>query len=258
MPRVWRRIRIAVLLAILAFVALGTYLDRVRTTSWERTVWVGVFPVNGDGRDSTAAYIAQLEPGDFKDLETFFASESAAWGVSLQRPVHVELYPEVDERPPLLEPGAGLPARVLWSLKARYYGWRAADGRRAHIRVFVLFHDPQYAQEVPHSLGLQKGLLGIVHAYADPSYDPTNSIVVAHELMHTFGATDKYDPSTLQPLFPQGYAEPDAVPLHPQSFAEIMAGRTAISPEEAEMPASLSEVVVGPETAREINWIDGP
>jgi len=255
---VWRLIRISVLLAILAFVALGAMVDRLHTTGWDRTLWVGVFPVNADGRESTAAYLSQLESGDFRDVETFLAREAQAWGVGLERPVHVELYPAVDESPPVLEPGASLPGRMLWSLKARFYGWRVAGDKLARVRVFLLFHDPEHTFAVPHSLGLQKGLLGIVHAYADPAYDRTNNVVLAHELLHTLGATDKYDPSTSQPLYPQGYAEPEATPLHPQRFAEVMAGRIATSGDEAEMPASLEQVVVGPETAREINWIRGP
>jgi len=256
--RVWRLIRISVLLAILAFVVLGAMVDRWHTTGWDRTLWVGVFPVNADGRDSTAAYLSKLEPGDFRDVETFLAREAQSWGVGLERPVHVELYPAVDKSPPVLEPGASPPGRMLWSLKARFYGWRVAGDKLARVRVFMLFHDPEHTFAVPHSLGLQKGLLGIVHAYAGPAYDRTNNVVLAHELLHTLGATDKYDPATSQPLYPQGYAEPEATPLHPQRFAELMAGRIATSDDEARMPASLEQVVVGPETAREINWIRGP
>lgn len=140
----WRILRISFLLAILAFVALGALVDRWHTTEWDRTLWVGVFPVNADGLDSTAAY------------------------------------------------------------------------------------------------------------------DRTNNVVLAHELLHTLGATDKYDPATSQPLFPQGHAEPDATPRHPQRLAEIMAGRIAVSDDEAEMPASLAQAVVGTETAQEINWIRRP
>ena len=253
----WRNLRIAILLTVLLFVALGTMADRSRTTDWDATLWVGVMPVNGDGQESTAAYISTLEPGDFRDVETFFTREAASWGVTLERPVRIELYPEVAEAPPVLAADASLPARMLWSLRARWYSWREAGDRLADIRVFVLYHDPEHTDAVPHSLGLQKGLLGIVHAYADPSYDPTNSVVLAHELLHTLGATDKYDLATLQPVFPDGYAEPDAEPTHPQRFAEIMAGRIPVSAGEAVIPASLSQVVVGPETAREINWIDG-
>ena len=35
-----------------------------------------------------------------------------------------------------------------------------------------------------------------------------NNVIVAHEILHTFGATDKYDPATTQPRYPDGYAEP--------------------------------------------------
>jgi hypothetical protein len=108
--------------------------------------------------------------------------------------------------------------------------------------------------KLPHSTGLQKGQLGVVHAFADADMDGSNSIVIAHEILHTLGATDKYDPATNQPVFPDGYAEPDAAPLHPQRRAEIMAGRIAISETQADTPRSLKRVVIGAKTAREINW----
>jgi hypothetical protein len=82
----------------------------------------------------------------------------------------------------------------------------------------------------------------------------SNNIVVAHEMLHTLGATDKYDPNTGAPLFPSGFAEPDRRPLYPQDEAEIMAGRRALSAQDAQMPAGLSDVVVGAATAAEIRW----
>ncbi len=111
---------------------------------------------------------------------------------------------------------------------------------------------------VPHSLGLQKGLLGVVYGFADEAQDEQNAIVIAHEVLHTLGATDKYDPRSGLPVFPDGYADPDAQPRHPQEVAEIMAGRIPVSTERAEMPESLADVVVGPRTATEINWIPAP
>jgi hypothetical protein len=55
-------------------------------------------------------------------------------------------------------------------------------------------------------------------------------------------------------LFPIGFAEPNQQPLYPQDEAEIMAGRRAVSAQDAEMPAALNAVVVGPATAAEIRW----
>lgn len=250
----WRLIRIAVLLTILAFVSLGAVVDRWRTTDWHKTLWVGVFPVNADGSAVTERYIRSLTPAAFGDIEAFFGREARRYGLALDRPVHVELYPAPGTAPPELDPGTSLPGRMLWSLRARYYAWRAAGDSLADIEIFVLYHDPGRTNAVPHSLGLQKGLFGIVHAYADPAADATNDIVIAHEVMHTVGASDKYDLDSTLPLFPGGYADPDASPLYPQPAAEIMAGRTAVGPDEADMPASLDEVVVGPDTAAEVSW----
>ncbi len=253
----WRRIRIALLLLVLFVVAGGAWNDRQRTTSWSDPLWVGIFPVNADGRPATARYIAALEREQYGDIDAFFAREAAEYGVTLEQPVKMVLYPQVTELPPRLEPGTSVAGRVWWSLRLRYYTWRQAGDTPADIRVFVLYHDPEQTNAVPHSLGLQAGLLGVVYAFAEENLDRQNNIVIAHEVLHTVGATDKYDPTSNLPVFPQGYGEPDAEPRYPQSIAEIMAGRIAISADEAEMPEALADVIVGLETALEIRWVDG-
>jgi hypothetical protein len=83
----------------------------------------------------------------------------------------------------------------------------------------------------------------------------SNNVVIAHEILHTLGASDKYDPVTLAPLFPAGYAEPERKPLFPQDLTEIMAGRRAVDSAHFEMPDSLTDVRVGSVTALEIRWV---
>ena len=112
-----------------------------------------------------------------------------------------------------------------------------------------------YGVRLLHSTGLQKGLIGVVNAFARSDMDGSNNVVITHELLHTFGATDKYDFAGNRPLFPDGFADPDAQPLYPQARAEIMAGRIPVSETQAETPAGMDEVVIGVRTAREINWI---
>ncbi len=77
--------------------------------------------------------------------------------------------------------------------------------RRIRIGVLLLilfvvaggtWSDPERTTAVPHSLGLQAGLLGVVYAFADETLDAPNNVVIAHEVLHTLGATDKYDPET--------------------------------------------------------------
>lgn len=90
-------------------------------------------------------------------------------------------------------------------------------------------------------------------AFARREQNEQNNVVITHELLHTLGATDKYDVNGL-PVFPDGFADPEQVPLYPQHAAEIMAGRIARSLDTAEIPQSLEYCLIGPETAAEINW----
>jgi len=253
----WKAIRISVLLVVLVVAAAATWLERVSTTSWDKTLWVGIFPLNGDGSDVTARYIESLRVEDFAGIESFFSQEASRYGVKVDRPIRVDLYPSPRELPPQLAPRPNALQAMIWSLETRLYARRAADvpGRaHSHIRVFVLYHDPKVSEAVPHSLGMQKGLIGVVHAFADRHMNGSNNIVIAHETMHTVGAIDKYDLETGVPIYPAGYAEPALSPRFPQQYAEIMAGQRAISDHEQEMPESLQDVLVGPQTAREIGW----
>lgn len=253
----WKNIRIALLLLILAAVAVQTWRDRVETQNWREPLWVGIFPLNGDGSDGAQRFVAALTVQDFAPIEEFFVREASRYGVEVAQPVHVELYPPGSELPPTLARDSGPLGIAWWSLKLRWYAMHASKvpGRApARIRLFVLFHDPSTLSVAPDSHGLQKGLVGVVHVFAHPAMKGSNNIVIAHELLHTVGASDKYDLNTGAPLFPSGYGDRARVPLYPQERAEIMAGRRALSPREFDMPRSLRDVVVGPETALEIRW----
>jgi len=254
---VWRVLRITILLLVLIWAAGHTWLDRVMSTRWQDPLWVGIFPITADGSATARHYVDGLTEGQYSDIEEFFAREAQRYGKRLPEPVHVVLYPQVQRLPPQLDRSAGLLATAWWSLRVRWFAFRAADpgGRPPpRIRMFVLYHDPSALQAVPDSHGLQKGLIGIVHAFATRDMAGSNNVVIAHELLHTLGATDKYDLRTGAPLFPEGYADPDQRPLYPQPRAEIMAGQRALSEHTVQMPPDLTDVIVGPATAREIRW----
>jgi len=255
----WRTIRIGFLLFVLAIAAWSTFYDRLSTTDWDEPLYIGIFPINPEGAGSSDAYIERLTQEDFADIATFINEEANRHGIAIPNAARVVLFPEVQEKPPVLAPGSGALSNLWWSLKMRLYARRnARPPRRAppQVRIFVQYHDPSFSRSVPHSVGLQKGLVGVVHAFATDAMSSANNVVIAHEIMHTLGATDKYDPATLAPLYPGGYAEPDKDPRYPQDFAEIMAGRYPVDARTFEMPESLDEVLVGDETAREIRWID--
>jgi hypothetical protein len=119
-----------------------------------------------------------------------------------------------------------------------------------------IYYDPNTYSQLDHSLGLKEGHICMVKAFASHHQAAGNNVVIAHEMLHTLGATDKYNLQTLQPIYPEGYAHPEQKPILPQKFAEIMGRATPLSASESEMPESLAYTVIGPQTAREINWTE--
>ena len=130
----------------------------------------------------------------------------------------------------------------------------SADSTCGTIPRGLTYFDPDTNPRLAHSLGLQKGTIGVVNAFASPRQAGSNKVIIAHELLHTLGASDKYDPATGQPLFPGGYAKPEASPQLPQELAELMGGRIPLSTTESRIPSSLDEVIIGPATGQEIRW----
>lgn len=252
----FKNIRILILLYVLLIVAVGGWLSKARTTDWDKSLEVVVYAINADGRAATQHYIDKIKNNDFLDIEEFFQSEAKRYDLALKKPVDVSFAGELKEKPPLPPRGGSQLSIMLWSLKLRYWAWQNDNYPYPEdVQVFVLYFDPEKTQTVAHSLGLQKGLIGVVNAFASKKMKNENHVIITHELLHTVGAKDKYNPKTNQPLYPIGYVKPEQSPLHPQKKAEIMAGRIAIAESKAEQPEKLKQVVVGEATAIEINWL---
>lgn len=254
----WAKLRQIFLLWMLIMVAMATWLAKSRSTDWNNPLYAAVYPINGDGSDAARDYIAKLDVDAFDKVSEFFDREASRYGHEIDRPVRFDLLNEVDELPPATPETGNVLSIMMWSLKTRYWAWRMHRGQdaiRPDIKIFLIYFDPDQHERLGHSVGLQKGLFGIVNAFASRRERGRNQVVIAHELLHTLGASDKYDLGTSLPLHPEGYAQPDLDPLYPQSKAEIMGGRIPISPSNAQMPNGLKSVIVGPQTAREINWV---
>jgi len=254
----FRNFRILLLLATFAAVAIYSKNQLLTSTAWLEPLPVSIYPINGDNDPKTARYIKSLNHEHFSDIDAFMQRESKKFNILEEQPTQTTLGPVVNQSPPA---PPGIDSRnalstMLWSLKLRYWVWKnTPDDKPNHnrVRIFVLYYQGDDGQPLAHSLGLQKGLVGVVHAYARKKQDRQNNIVIAHELLHTVGASDKYD-SNDQPIFPEGYAEPYRKPRYPQYRAEIMSGRIPLSLTDSEMAQSLKRCIVGPRTAREINW----
>ncbi len=252
----FRTFRIAILLVILVFTGFGTWLGQYQSTNWNDTLWVNVYPINGDGYETTQTYIESLSDETFADVEQFMSDEALRFGIEIEQPMEVGVQAPVESTPPEPPYGGNVVQIALWSLSLRLWAWRHSDGPPADIKVYVVYYDPEEVRSVAHSLGIERGRIGVVHAFAEKRMDSNNSFVVMHEILHTLGATDKYDPDNNYPVFPEGFAEPELTPTFPQHWTEIMGGRRPVTRRRAEMPDSLEESVVGDTTAAEIRWLD--
>jgi hypothetical protein len=254
---VFKNLRILFLLLVLLVVALSSWQDRYRSTRWREPLYVAIYPIAADASAVTLRYVADLGVERFEPIDRFFTREAARYQLRTGEPVKTRLRPELHGIPPQRTPSQGPLATALWSLKLRYWAWRASGhvDEPEDIRIFVLYHDPALTPAVPHSLGTTKGLIGVVYAFATAEMDGQNNVVIAHELLHTLGATDKYRAADDAPRFPDGYADPQQVPLFPQRNAELMAGRRMLKLDQWQQAESLDEVVIGPTTAAEIRWL---
>lgn len=248
----WKRIRIGFLLLILAGVALETWRNQTRATAWRDTLHVALYPINADGGDATAAYIAQLDHDSFAEIETFFAEQAQAYGVHTLRPVRISLQAPLQDNPPPPPRHANALQAIVWSLHLRGWAWRQPRGTPPPtVRLFVRYWNGGEALALD-SVGLHKGMIGVINVFGQRAMTHANAVVIAHELLHTLGASDKYDPQTLMPLDPEGYADPQVQPRWPQSRCEVMAGRIALDAAHAVQAPSLAQCVIGPATAAEV------
>lgn len=257
MNKQMRYARYLILLLILLGFSVHNLYVHTNVRSWQKTLSVTVYTSNGDGLATTDEYIRSLKKQDIQAIARFVNSEARRYGVQDVQAVDVQLGAKNIGNPPSLPRSRNVISSIYWSLYFR--GWanfQLYGGAESvpDIALFVVFFDPEHTERLNHSIGLAGSMIALINAFADRQYQGSNNVVIAHELLHTVGASDKYDSETNLPLFPIGFADPEQSPLYPQRKAEIMGGRIPVTADKSVMPTSLSEIVIGKSTALEINW----
>ena len=254
MPR--KSLRIALLLAVLALTV--TILLDTRPPpppDWDETLRVVIYPYNADGSQAAAAHVARLDQSDFDPIAEFFTRQAARYGLPLERPFEITLGREITAAPAGPPRSRNFLARARWGLSIRWWHFRFHDQvNQPDIIVVARYHSPDELPQTMHSIAIAAQRLAVAKLIADEGSTAYNQVILAHEILHTVGAGDLYHPETGRPLYPEGYADPDQDPLHPQRKSEIMAGRIPVTPFRALQAADLDQAMIGPITASDIGW----
>lgn len=250
----WKTIRVLCLLLILFIVAVNAWKDR--NQDWSKPIFVLLHPVNADGLPSTQHYIQQLTANDLQGAQQYLQGYAQQYR---HQPTYFyfNLGRELKQVPPKVPNDANMLGVMLWSLKFRFYAWKqrqSSDGAPS-VTLFLNYYAPSQTKELKHSTALENGRIGSVNLFASKKQSAQNKIIIVHELLHAFGATDKYELATGQPIYPIGYAFPDQKPLFPQAKAELMAGHIPVSETKSKMPENLEQTIINPQTATEMGWV---
>ena len=253
----FRYLRIIILLTILVIVAGNQWLTANRLSSWEKPLWITIYPVLVDSDPDIRSHTESMSARSFRQVGEFLNQQAKRYGRDLVNPAVFQVARPLTELPPALPVENSGWKVALWSLKMRWWVWRngAQDGLIGDdVKIFVLYQKSGTTGPLERSVGIKNGSYGLVNAVASREKAARNRIVITHELLHILGASDKYDLNTGQPVEPLGLANTGQSPLYPQERAEIMSGRIATSANRWRYPASLKLCVIGPETASEIGW----
>jgi len=256
--KAFKAVRIAALLLVLASVWTTLNLQKNVTRDWQGTIDIKIVPVIADDQPQTRQFVKKLDERVFSEIEKYIVEQANRYDRELDYSLNITLAQSMNVVPP--QPPArneGRLAIMFWSLKLRWWAWRneSEDHHALQTRLYVLYQSPDKGELLPHSTGLQNGLIGLIHARAQKNMARYNNVILVHELLHILGASDKYDLASGNPKFPEGYAQPEKQPRYPQQRAEIMGRAIPLSEDKFDVAVRLSQTLLGEQTAQEIGWL---
>ena len=269
-----RRLRQSLLFLVLLVVSVWGYLNHRadhHVFAWDRELEILLVPLvdpatdlaDGGNAELMRRFLSVAPGGGTLALERWFEDEYARHvrpvdsllRIAVESPSRVASLP-----PPIPDLTDSFVAR--WRKTAAFLEY-FEDLDREHrllqgafdATLFVYFYDPERRSTFVehHPVATRRRRFGVVFVPLELYSGGFYSALLAHELCHAFGATDKYAGGTS--VFPEGFAEPQNDPLYPQRHAEIMALGIPVASGVERRVESLSDCVVGDTTAREMGWL---
>ncbi len=257
--RVFRNARISVLLGVLAVVLLYAWHDvhrRRERTEWTRTLNVAIVLLRRGAVDPAAVDRLRRRTDDLGARLTEQMHRYRQGPPPFM--FHVAGPVDVTRLPPSADAdGVVALARHqydLWRYLSRVDSEAGVDPAAFDSRIYLVVQPPHERRELVEGESEEGGRVGVVSVDLGDNMVDFALFVATHELMHTLGASDKYD-ATGRALAPQGLGDPTQVPLYPQHAAEVMARNVVVAPGRERPPDTLAELAVGRWTATEIGWL---
>lgn len=257
-------VRVGILLFILFTVVLWAIRDtwtRRERLQWDHTLDVAVVLVHVAGTEAVDASATAAMASRAEALARRLAEEQKKYRTGAPAPFRFVVKGPIEAGTPAPAPASDSLAdlaRQAWDVSK----WTDEVDDNAGVvashydsRIYVMVKKPtSLLRAAVEGHSEQGGRRGFVEVELDASMGDLALMVVAHEMLHTLGATDKYDAQG-RARFPDGFVDPNASPQFPQARAEVMARNRPIGPHEERVPETLDELGVGAATAKEIRWL---
>jgi hypothetical protein len=199
-------------------------------------------------------------PFALRSLATWYQAERERYTGRTDDALHLDIRGPWPQRvdPPAVDMSG--PLRSAWTAWRHTRWFRAAaashgvDVDRYAVKLYIIFQKD--AEDLAsHSRANEKSRFAVAWIDLEEANPAYALLTVAHELAHALGAEDLYDPDSYLARYPEGFVDPNRVPLYPQPAAELMAADLPIGPGVEREVRSMSETRIGAHTAAQMGWI---
>lgn len=247
---------------------LMRYFRRVMPVSTQRVAMV-VFAVNPDTetskfynnlmRSSTGTSYSEGDDHTLAQVDGWFQNqfEGISKSDNIENVLDIDVYGLFGASQ--VPPGLGLKVQSTENLRT-YLKNMAAENNFTltaydlYLFVFVVKESP-IEMDFVENMGIYDGKYGLVLFPLKKMWSNDYYVMnTAHLLAKMLGATSKIDEKGF-PIFPEGYADPEAASLYPQPGAELMGAYILTKKFTIGRITSMDEVVIGPRTAYELGWV---
>ncbi len=114
-------LKVVILVLLLIFLVYRLQSESIRV-DWTESVVLRIYPVNADHSAVTSAYLNQITPADFLDVERFFQREARNYHLPLKSPVRIEIQPVLNDLPPEVPQEPSIIESFLWGGENAFVG----------------------------------------------------------------------------------------------------------------------------------------